>query len=196
MRKGTKVLASCILFASAILAGVGVLLPSAPAVAQKAPAGTGLPGGATSLSEGHGDWTVTCQASPAAGDRPARKACALSQRQVNQQGQIVFTVELRPTADGGAGGVLLLPFGVSVRDDVVLKVDGAAVGKPLAFSTCLPAGCIVPLTLGSGAVAALKGGKAATITAPTVGAAPVELNLVLNGFGGALARVSELAGQD
>lgn len=166
-----------------------------PAVAQ-GDAAAGLPGGASSLTEAHGDWTVACQAAPAAGERPAQKACAVSQRQVSQQGQNVFAVELRPTADGGATGAMMLPFGVAVREEVVLKVDDAVLGEPLSFSTCLPAGCLVPLTLSAETVTTLKSGKAATVTAPAFESAPVELTLALTGLGNALARVAELGAQN
>ncbi|MBB4000889.1 invasion associated locus B family protein [Aureimonas pseudogalii] len=181
-----RILAQAVLLAAGLIGPLGQY-----ATAQDA---TALPGGASSLTEAHGDWTVACQVAPASAAQPARKVCALSQRQVNQQGQMVFAAELGPSGEGGATGLLILPFGVAVRDGVIVKIDDVQMGEPLAFSTCLPAGCIVPLDLDADTVAKLTGGKAGIITAPTVEGAPIELSLSLNGLGGAMARVTELEG--
>lgn len=105
-----------------------------PALARDA---TALPGGASSLTEAHGDWTAACQVVPASTAQPARKVCARSQRQVNQQRQMVLAVELRPSGEGGVTGMMILPFGVGVREGVALKVDDVQIGRHLAVSTCL-----------------------------------------------------------
>ena len=111
----------------------GVLLPVA-ALAQ------GLPGGASTLNETHGDWTVVCSAA----EGPPR--CVMSQTQVGGESrQRVLTVELRATEGDAVGGVLVLPFGLNLDDGVSLAIDDAASFGSLRFSTCLPVGCLVPL---------------------------------------------------
>lgn len=98
-------------------------------------------GQANSLTEVHGDWTVSCVATD--GDA----SCAILQRQVRGgDRQLVLSIEL-VAADNGrsASGLLILPFGLRLDAGVLLAVDDAAPLPTLRFSTCLPAGCVVPL---------------------------------------------------
>lgn len=58
----------------------------------------GLPGGATSLREGHGDWMVACNMTTQ--NNVAGKACSLSQEQADGQSrQRVMAVEFRPNGE-------------------------------------------------------------------------------------------------
>lgn len=160
----------------------------APAAAQSG----GLPGGASSLNETHGDWTVICAVVE------AETRCLVSQNQTDgQSGQRVLTLELVPAADGGAEGVLVLPFGLALAAGAGLAVDE----KPLAeaalpFSTCLPIGCLVPLDLGQEQLAALKTGEAlAVATQANDGGRPVDFSISLKGFTSALERAAGLLGR-
>ena len=77
-----------------------------------------LPGGASSLNETHGDWTVTCTAA----DGSAR--CTISQVQVNNENQRVLTVELAATEGGtAASGTLILPFGLAIDNGVAMSIS-------------------------------------------------------------------------
>ncbi|WP_069093614.1 invasion associated locus B family protein [Methyloligella halotolerans] len=65
-----------------------------------------LPGGASSLTETHEDWTVGCSV------QAEGKRCVFSQALGNKQtGQRLLSMELRPEGDG-IEGVILAPFGL------------------------------------------------------------------------------------
>ena len=162
-----------------------------PALAQNngaVPQPDTLPGGASSLQENFGDWTVLC-ALPG-----GRKTCSLSQSQLDTQSrQRIVAIELAPGGEGVVGGALAMPFGLVLAEGVSLKVDGSALGGQRAFRTCLPAGCIVPLSLAAGDVEQLASGE--TLELGAVAAEnnqPVTLSISLNGFSAALQRLRSL----
>lgn len=149
-----------------------------------------LPGGASSLSETHGDWAVQCRLQPVKDEAP-KPLCSLSQQQQDNKGSRVLAVELQPTADG-ASGALVMPFGLQLSKGVSLQIDEAKAGAAQAFSTCLPAGCIVPLNFGEAQLKALNSGKALNLVAEAVTGGEVKLSVSLEGFSAALNRVKEL----
>lgn len=158
-----------------------LVLLAAPAAAAP------LPGGAGSLVETYQDWVVACQAQEAVTN------CVIRQVQSNtQNNQVVLTVEFRSIAGGKLEGALLLPFGLALAKGVTLKIDEAPVGG-LAFSTCVPQGCLVPMSLDPPQVAKLKTSAALTIGASAVNQTePVALKVSLKGFPAAWNRVAEL----
>ncbi|WP_244467883.1 invasion associated locus B family protein [Nitratireductor soli] len=154
-------------------------------------AAQGLPGGATSLNETHGDWTVGCRTAEGA------VRCAMTQTQVSGENrQRILAVELA-AAEGGnaASGVLVLPFGLRLDSGVRLAIDETSPREPLRFSTCLPAGCIAPLVFDAATVTALKAGTAVSVTV-TANDSGQELafSISLSGFSSALNRIAELNG--
>lgn len=153
--------------------------------------GLSLPGGANALSETHGDWQVNCRIVTV--EDAGQKQCAVTQRQVNQQGQNVLAVEFGSSGDG-LSGVLVLPFGLAVTEPVTLSVDEAE-ATAVPFSTCVPAGCIVPLELTEDQRTAFRSGTTLAITAQGLDRAPVALSVSLAGFGSATDRVAELSAQ-
>lgn len=167
--------------------GAALLLGGAgPSFAQ------GLPGGATSLNETHGDWTVACT-TPEGNVR-----CAVSQVQINNQNrQRVLSVELAAAESGNAAnGTLVMPFGLALDQGVVLSIDEGELMPPLRFSTCLPAGCVVPLTFSADAVAAMRAGTALKAKAAANGSGQdVNFSISLSGFTSALTRAAELTTQ-
>ncbi|AIN83662.1 hypothetical protein IY71_01790 [Brucella suis] len=99
-----------------------------------------LPGGASTLQETYQDWTVSCQS------QKDTTACVMRQEQSSAQtGQRVLTAELRNVAGGKVDGVLLMPFGLDLAKGASLKIDDTA-GPNLTFSTCLPQGCLAPVS--------------------------------------------------
>jgi len=167
----------------AVLVAAWLALPTvAPAQAQGA-----LPGGASSLQETYGDWTVSC----VQGEGPQ---CRLVQQQNQQNGQRVLAIELISANDGkSATGTLVLPFGLELDAGVTLQVDDKPAEAPRRFSTCLPAGCIVPLTFEGGSLAALRAGGTLKTTAKAVNSDQViTLPISLQGFSGAFDRVAAL----
>ena len=148
----------------------------------------GLPGGASSLNETHGDWSVACQAA----DGEVR--CAIAQTQVRGENrQRVLSVELTGAEVGAASGVMILPFGLRLDAGVVPSIDETAPMPTLRFSTCLPAGCLVPLAFDAATLEALRAGTALQIRATANEAGQdVAFSISLSGFASALDRLAEL----
>ena len=147
-----------------------------------------LPGGASSLSETHEDWTVRCQMAP---QKDATKpVCAVTQTQVNPQGKQVISIELRPSPEG-LKGALIMPFGLAINRPVTLSID-AGPSIPESFSTCIPVGCVVPIEIDRDILSAMRGGAAMNVSAFTVDDRKLSLPVSLKGFSAAANRVSEL----
>jgi len=110
-----------------------------------------LPGGASSLQETYDDWQVVC------GQQGGVKRCAMVQQQISKENrQRVLDIELWPAGDK-LQGALMLPFGLALDQGVTLQVDDAAPGQPLHFRTCLPGGCVVPLSFDARGLAPRRG---------------------------------------
>ena len=178
--------------ATGIMKGLAVVfalvLGCAGATAQTpAPA---LPGGASSLQETFEDWQVSCAV------QGTVRLCRMAQQQRQKDGnQLVLAVELAPAAKDGVAGLLVLPFGLRLADGVTLQIDEGKPSPALAFSTCLPGGCLVPLGLDAGFVRALRSGAALKIGArANDGGQAVALAVSLKGFAAAHDRLKVLAG--
>lgn len=149
-------------------------------------AASSLPGGANSLSETHGDWTVRCEVAESV------VRCAAQQEQVaSDTRQRLLAIEFVPTAEN-LNGTLALPFGLLLAKGAVLQVDQLAASPPQPFQTCLPSGCLVQLLLGADWRDALKGGTSLTVTAAAVDGKEAKFAIPLRGFAGALDRIVEL----
>lgn len=145
-----------------------------------------LPGGANTLQEIYQDWTVSCQL------QKETTVCAIRQDQNSSQtGQRVLTAELRNVA-GKVDGVLLLPFGLDLAKGATLKIDETA-GPNLTYSTCLPQGCLAPISFDANQVAALKAATNLNVTATALSPSQaVAFKVSLKGFGAALDRIVAL----
>ncbi len=156
------------------------------ALTGAAHAATTLPGGATSLTEAHDDWTVHCEVVDTA------VHCAVQQEQLSTQTkQRVLAIEVLP-GTGALSGTLVLPFGLTLAKGAVLKVDDALTSPMLAFQTCLPAGCLVPLTIGADWEKAMRTGTKLAVAAEAVNGQPANFSISLKGFGSALDRIVDL----
>lgn len=146
-----------------------------------------LPGGASTLQETFEDWTVSCQS------QKETTVCAMRQEQSSTQtGQRVLTAELRNVAGGKVDGVILMPFGLDLAKGASLKIDEAA-GPTLAFSTCLPQGCLAPVSFDAKQIAAIKAGQNINVTTTALNPSqPVAFKISLKGFGAALDRMLAL----
>ena len=161
---------------------------AAIATAQEAPS---LPGGASSLRENHGDWIVTCRIDTQAGK--SVKLCALAQEQADSRTrQRVLALELQPSTTG-AQGTLVLPFGLALDAGVTLQVDDGTATPVQRFRTCLPAGCIVPITFDARGLALLRKGTALRIKATADGGKEAPFSISLKGFPSAFDRAGALA---
>jgi len=151
-----------------------------------------LPGGASSLQETHQDWQVICVV------REKARTCVVSQQQSKRDtNQRVLTVEYSQDNNNSTNGMLIMPFGLLLSAGITLQVDEKVVSKPLPFRTCLPAGCIVPLTLDKSGIEAQRLGTTLKIVAMSSdNNQPVQLAVSLKGLADALDRVREISSQD
>lgn len=164
---------------------ISAVVAALPARAQTA--STAMPGGASSLQETFQDWRVTCSVVQNA------KSCSVSQIQTQQNGQRVLAIELRAAKDGGAAGVLMLPFGLKLQDGVTMKIDQNPSLLSLSFSTCLPLGCVVPLNLTAANVATLESGTTLTVNASAAdGSEKLSFPISLKGFAPVFERLNQL----
>lgn len=169
-----------------LTACLAVLLAAGPnpSVAQD---GSSLPGGASSLQETFENWRVGCAVNGSA------RQCGLSQEHRQQDGRRVFGINLVPTESGVIEGALVLPFGLNLDMGVTLAVDERPVVEGLRFSTCLPAGCVVPFTLDDPALGSLRSGETLVLTAIIEDTgSPLTFTVPLTGFSAGLERVTAL----
>lgn len=161
-------------------------VPTQPAAPAAAPAAAGTPaattGGQQIDSQSIGDWVVNCGVND-----QGKKLCLLLQQQVKSDTrERVLAVELRAAPQGGAVGVLALPFGLDLQRGVQLTLDGKPLGKPLTFRTCVPGGCLVPLNFDAAGLAQLRKGKALATPAYTAdGGQSVPFSVSLDGLSAA-----------
>jgi len=164
---------------------------AAPAATQPADAASKpqLPGGASALSETHGDWIVNCQVTGTA------KVCSLSHQQFNKQsGQRLLALELTTKSGQDATGTLALPFGLALAKGVTLEIDDQKLEGSLQFNTCQAVGCLVPVTFNADTTPLLQNGTTLKINATAADTAqPIAFTVSLNGFAGALARTADLS---
>jgi invasion protein IalB len=162
--------------------------PAAVTVGQPAASTATLPNGASAINESYGDWTVDCRITD------GRKACVLAQSQGNSQtNQRVFAIELRTPQDGRSEGTILMPFGLKLDNGAVLRLDDKDLGQGLRFSTCVPQGCLLPISFPTVATDAMKSGKTLTAAARNLSNGdPILFNISLAGFSAALARITQL----
>ena len=151
-----------------------------------AAAATTLPGNATTLTETHDDWTVRCSV-----DKSVVRCAAQQEQLSNQTKQRVLAIEILPGKDI-LTGTLVLPFGLELSKGAVLKVDDKLTSPTLSFSTCLPAGCLVPLQIGADWEAAMRKGTALAVGATAVGGQDAKFSISLKGLPSALDRITEL----
>jgi invasion protein IalB len=165
---------------SAALAVIIIFSAATPAFAQEA--GSTLPGGASSLQETYQDWSLGCQGSP-------NVTCAISQQQTQQNGQRVLAIELRKGEGDAVSGNLVLPFGLLLETGAALQIDDGPQREPLRFSTCLPTGCLVPVSFDAKTVAALRTGTALQVKVQGMDRKEVALSVSLKGLAAALDRL-------
>jgi invasion protein IalB len=180
-----KALAFC-----SICAAAAALILAAGGASAQAPAPPGnavLPGGANSVQETYDDWRVACTLQDGA------KHCGLSQQQFdNQSKQRVLAIEFTAPVADKIEGALILPFGLALERGVVLQVDDGPAGPVQHFRTCLPAGCLVPLSFDAKLIAAARKGTALKLKASADGGKDIALSISLKGFSPALDRTAAL----
>jgi invasion protein IalB len=170
------------------LGAADVIAQQQPDARKTAAPAQQLPNGASSISESYGEWTVNCRLVD------GQKQCLLAHAQGNSQtGQRVFAIELRTPKDGKTEGTILMPFGLKLDSGAILKLDDKDLGQGLHFSTCVPQGCLVPVSFPVVATDAMKKAKVLTVASLNLNSGEVvAFNVPLEGFAGANARIAEL----
>ena len=125
--------------------------------------------------------------------REGKKVCALTQQQLDKDSrQRVVAIEVNSITPEKAEGTMVLPFGLAVSREVTLQIDGAALGAPLHFRTCIAAGCLVALSFDTQSVATLKKGTALAVNVTSDSGQPISFALSLKGFANAFDRTAAL----
>jgi invasion protein IalB len=186
----------CSLLLTLALAGVldagGIAAAQQPGakVAAQPPAAPAaqLPNGASSINETYGDWIVDCRLVE------GQKQCLLMQAQGNNQTkQRLFEIQLHAPKDGKTEGTILMPFGLKLDNGAVLTLDDKDLGQTLRFSTCMPQGCLMPVSFPAATVDSMKKAKTLGVASLNLGNGEVvAFKVPLEGFAAATARVSEL----
>ncbi len=199
MRRAGLFFRSALLLLSATLTASPLVAQQAPLArpATPLPAGTSVapppaplfPNGASSIVETFGDWTVDCRATE------GRKVCLLAQSQGDtRSGQRVFAIELRAPREGRSDGTILMPFGLKLENGAILKLDDKDLGQGVRFSTCVPAGCLLPVSFPKVATDAMTSATRLTVAALSLSSGEaVTFNVTLTGFPAALARAAQLS---
>lgn len=145
------------------------------------------PNGASAVSEVYGDWTISCTR------ENEKRQCQLSQAQgVAQTGQRRFSIELNPPQDGRSNGLLLMPLGLSIEPGVTFKLDDATLGKGAPYTSCVQAGCIVPISFPTVATDAMKTAVNLRVTGTKPNGEADTITVPLAGFAAALTRMAQL----
>ncbi|QPC88744.1 invasion associated locus B family protein [Mesorhizobium sp. NBSH29] len=167
-------------------APIGAAAPSTK-LAQASITPPTLPGGASSLQESYQDWQVICA------QKVEKNRCTLSQQQIDTKtNQRVLAVEFEAHNDQFQG-IMVLPFGLALASGVTSAVDDEVSGAAIGFRTCLPAGCIVPISFDASSLTALRKGTNLKIKATSDGGQETVFTVSLKGFSAAYDRLSALA---
>lgn len=178
-------------FSLAVCLAVCLTLCSMWGVATAQDTSALLPNGARALNEDYGQWQVNCAVVGNGG--AARRTCVIGQRQTNGQGQQVLAIELWPSK-GDMSGLVVMPFGIAVREPVSISIDSGTTPLRANLSTCLQTGCIVPLTIGGKMVTEMRTGNKLVISARSHDGKDYTFSISLDGFAAAATRLQNLSG--
>ncbi|WP_406600856.1 invasion associated locus B family protein [Microvirga rosea] len=117
----------------------------------------------------------------------------MSQAQAQQNGQRVLAIELSAPSGNAVSGMLVLPFGLALDSGVSYQIDEKPVIPPMRFRTCLPIGCLVPVSFDASTLAALRTGTALKLKATADSGAAAPFSISLQGFATTLDRVGTLS---
>lgn len=139
------------------------------------------------LEEHYQDWTVSCERADIA------STCSIYQQLYHSQTQQrMLAIELKRQASVFSG-VIVVPFGLRVDRSIRLLVDTNLPGYDVAVRTCVPAGCVIPVSFSEDFGAQLQRGSALNLNAVTDNDETVGLVFSLYGFSAATARLDEIA---
>ena len=176
----------CTRTVAATLAAIAVS-QAASFAQEKAVAIQPFPGGATAITETHGDWTVFCEAKA-----EGRSCTAMQTLGTKESRQAIMTMEVVGRSQGTANALLTLPFGLDLRKGVSLQFDDGAPAT-IPFSACVEQGCLVSIDFELQDLGQLRQGKVIHLSAqPSDTDKPLELTISLVGFRSAFDRSMKL----
>ncbi|WP_057460801.1 invasion associated locus B family protein [Pseudovibrio sp. POLY-S9] len=144
----------------------------------------------SSQVETYKDWTLRCV--PVEGKQTCQMMQELSSKQSGQR-VLAFVID-KQAGRAPVTGTLILPFGLELDAGINAKIDEQTAFERLAFSTCVPAGCLAPVELSDALTEQLKTGQNLTLTLKSISSQqPVSIELSLSGFSAALARLNALS---
>jgi len=130
-------------------------------------------------------WASNCSSV----ERQARPECAISQRVITTNGQLVGSITLRVPADSkDPVAMVQMPLGLFLPAGVTLDVDGT---QPLAFplQTCNATGCYTGFVLPAGMLERMFKGEKLNVTFQYLDRKSVVLPMSLAGFTEAFGRI-------
>lgn len=162
-------------------AGVGVwsLMSGSPSSSATGP---------TSASFGFDAWLVRCQAVK------DKTACGMSQQIVDQRSRqpVLQLFVGRAVSGEGHQLVAVLPLGVTVPPGMVIQIGDTK--RTVAFTQCLPGGCVAPLVVDAAFLGVLKSGQDGRIGVIDRRGQTAVIPFSLKGFAGAFAKMEENGG--
>jgi invasion protein IalB len=140
------------------------------------------------MSFGFQDWLVRCQA---AGDKTG---CGMSQQILDQRSrQPVLQLHLARAPKGeGHQLVVVMPLGVSVPPGIAIQIGKAK--RNVAFTQCLPGGCVAPTTVDAAFLETLRTGSDGRVGVADRTGKTVAVPFSLKGFAAAFDKMEERGG--
>ncbi|WP_171180651.1 invasion associated locus B family protein [Ruegeria sp. HKCCD8929] len=123
------------------------------------------------------NWTVNCA------EAEGQRQCAMSQS-LNLQNQpgLLLRMELQRGPEGGAAGVVVVPFGLDITKGISLSIDGGPRWN-LPMRTCQNFGCVIPITVGPAIVEEMKQSGTIQVSLYTLdGGKTLDVPVSLTGF--------------
>lgn len=159
----------------------------APALAQE-PAEAQGP---TTLSETYDAWTVQCANAPEG--EQTRRVCQMAQELLQQESrQRVLLFAIGKEGDESAQATLVTPFGLLLSEGIRVNLGENELARG-TYRTCLPAGCVVELTLPDTVIAELQAADEASVFMTANSGQQVRADVSLKGFTAAYRRLVGLA---
>jgi invasion protein IalB len=142
----------------------------------------------TAATFGFQDWLVRCQAVK------NDVGCGMSQQILDQRArQPILQLHLaRAPSGNGHQLVVVLPLGVSVPGGIVLQAGDAK--RNVAFTQCLPGGCVAPLAVDEALIDILKSAKDGRVGVADRAGKTVAVPFSLKGFAAAFEKMESYGG--
>jgi invasion protein IalB len=142
----------------------------------------------TAASFGFQDWLVRCQTVK------DNVGCGMSQQILDQKtGRAIVQLHLgRDVAGTGHQLVVVLPLGVTIADGASLEIGDFK--RKIAFTQCLPGGCVGPTKADAALLDKLKAAGTAKLSVVDRAGNPVSVPFSLKGFSPAFDKMEAQGG--